>query len=111
MGVNKKDTEREYRKFFQGWLPKVAERLTIILYNVRDRSDLKEEDWDVLMTAYKWYHHGELAAFMPEVGSPKEEQAKVTQNTLFGMTHSLLNDDGTEVVDLSETNKDDNEQI
>jgi hypothetical protein len=104
MGVNKKDTEREYRKFFQGWLPKVAERLTIILYNVRDRSDLKEEDWDVLMTAYRWYHHGELAAFMPEVGPPKEEQVKVTQQTIFDT-------DGTEVVDLSETNKDDNEQI
>lgn len=81
MGIKKKDIDREYRKFFTVWLPKVTERLSVILYNVRDHSDLKEDDWEVLRTAYRWYHFGELSQFMPEVSPPKEQI--VTQPELF----------------------------
>lgn len=73
--LKKKDTEREYRKFFQGWLPKMTERLSVILYNVRDHSDLKEDDWEVIKTAYRWYHMGYLPQFEPEVSSPIGQKA------------------------------------
>lgn len=84
MGIKKKDIEREYRKFFLTWLPKVVERGQIIMLNVRGRNDIKEDDWDVLKFFYKSYHNGELSCFMPEV-SPLQGQnmTNPTQPELF----------------------------
>lgn len=94
-----KEEAREYRKFFCGWLPKVAERLQIIQYNVRDHADLKEDDWEVLKTAYKWYHFGELSQFMPEVSPPQEKTAKVTEQMLFPTDNVTQETIGTSIVD------------
>lgn len=85
MGIKKKDIEREYRKFFVGWFPKVLERGTLIQLNVKDKTDIKEDDLEVLKFFYKSYHNGELSQFMPEVGSPEEEEkeTEIPQTDLF----------------------------
>jgi hypothetical protein len=116
MKSKKKETEREYRNFFCGWLPKLAERLQIILYNVRDHSDLKEGDWEVLRFFYKNYDLGELPQFMPEINPPKEQNmTDIPQSDLFTVNQSEVSqnvtvqpptlDFGIESVDISAETK------
>ena len=81
MAIKKKEIDREYRKFFTVWLPKVTERAQLIMLNVRDHTDIKEDDWEVLEFFYRHYHFGALSQFMPEVSPPKEQN--VTQPDLF----------------------------
>lgn len=111
--LKKKDTEREYRKFFQGWLPKMLERGQVILYNIRDHSDIKDDDWEVLKTFYRWYHFGFLSQFEPEVNQIGQ---KVSQQDLFtaGLAETTAeNSDGIELesssVETKEKESDDTE--
>jgi len=81
MGVKKKDIEREYHKFIESWFPKIVERGTLILLSIKDKTEIKEDDLDVLMFFYKNYYNGELSQFAV-TNTPDREQ-NVIQSGLF----------------------------
>ena len=76
MGIKKKDIDREYRDFIEFYLPKIIERGTLILLSIKDKTEIKEDDMDVLEFFYKSYYNGELSQLMPNVGSSDKEQDK-----------------------------------
>ena len=76
MGIKKKDIDREYRDFIELWLPKIIERGTLILLSIKDKTEIKEDDVDVLEFFYKSYYNGELSQLMPNIGSSDKEQDK-----------------------------------
>jgi hypothetical protein len=107
MGIKKKDIEREYRKFFCGWLPKVVERGQVALININNQTNITDNDWEVLEFFYRNYHNGHLSCFMPEVGSPlAQNMTSVSQIGLFAdnvAENIPLATIGTEVEPAKET--------
>lgn len=84
MDIKKKDIEKEYQEFFLAWLPKVVERGTFLMLNVKDHVNIKENDMEVLKFFYKNYYNGELSQFASEVQSSQEQTSQsVTQTNLF----------------------------
>ena len=79
--MNKKDVDREYRKFVENWLPKYSERLTLILINLKDKKDIRESDWDVVNIAFRNYYMGYLPDFIPP-WQPYDKKAE-KQTTIF----------------------------
>jgi len=73
MGIKKKDIDREYRDFIESWFPKIVERGTLILLSIKDKTEIKEDDLEVLKFFYRSYHNGELSCFMQEVSSHREQ--------------------------------------
>lgn len=85
--MKQKDADREYRKFLENWLPKFTERCTIFLHNLKDRKAVKEDDWEVIKTAFRSYYMGYCPDFVP-VWQPPQEKFKqigifenMTENT------------------------------
>jgi len=81
MGVKKKDIEREYHNFIESWFPKIVERGTLILLSIKDKTEIKEDDLEVLRFFYKNYYNGELSQFAV-TNTPDREQ-NVIQSGLF----------------------------
>lgn len=78
--LEKKDIDREYRKFLVNWLPKYVERLTIDLLCLKDKREIPEGDWEVLETAFQSYYMGYCADFIPAWQPPVRN---ATQQGLF----------------------------
>ena len=78
--MKQKDIDREYRKFAQEWLPKVIERGTIFLENIRNKKKVKEEDWDVIKAYHRLYYLGYCEEFIVP-WQPPQKQSK--QTTIF----------------------------
>ncbi len=78
--MKKKDIEREYRKFVESWLPKFVERLQLSILCIRDKKDIKEDDWETIRTAFRNYYFGYLPDFIPP-WQPPQKQSK--QTTIF----------------------------
>jgi hypothetical protein len=76
--MKKKDVEREHRKFFECWLPKFTERLTVSLLNIKDKRDIKEDDWEAIRTAFRSYYFGYLPDFVPEWQPPQKLSKQTT---------------------------------
>jgi hypothetical protein len=70
--MKKADIDREYRKFAEQWLPKYSERLQLSLLNMKDKRDIREDDWEVLRVAFRNYYFGYLSDFVPEWQPPKK---------------------------------------
>ena len=78
MGMKQKDIDREYRKFAQEWLPKVVERGTVFLENLRNRKKIKEEDWDVIKAYHRLYYLGYCEEFIVPWSPPQKESKQTT---------------------------------
>jgi len=78
--LKKKDIDREYRKFLENWLPKYCERLQLTQLNIKDKRDIREEDWEVLRVAHRSYYMGYLPDFIPKWQPP---HLKPKQATIF----------------------------
>ena len=76
MGIKKKDIDRDYREFIEFYLPKIIERGTLILLSIKDKTEIREDDMDVLEFFYKSYYNGELSQLMPDINSLNKEQDK-----------------------------------
>jgi len=100
MGIKKKDIDREYRDFIESWFPKIVERGTLILLSIKDKTEIKEDDLEVLKFFYRSYHNGELSCFMQEVSQPQEQN--VTQNNLFTVNPTETSNDVTVYPDTIE---------
>lgn len=100
--LEKKDIDREYRKYITQWLPKFNERITLSLLCIKDKREIPEGDWEVLESAFYLYYMGYCADFIPAWQPPN---AKVTQQGLFELTESQQELVGTEVVNTSEETK------
>lgn len=85
--MKQKDVDREYRKFLENWLPKFTERCTIFLHNLKDRKAVKENDWEVIKTAFRSYYMGYCPDFVPAWQSPQE---KFKQIGIFDMEKDKL---------------------
>jgi hypothetical protein len=59
--MKKADIDREYRKFAEQWLPKYSERLQLSLLNMKDKRDIREDDWEVLRVAFRNYYFGQIS--------------------------------------------------
>ena len=80
--MKKKDIEREYRKFVESWLPKFVERLQLSLLCIKDKREIREEDWEAIRTAFRNYYFGYLPDFIPPWQPPQKESK---QTTIFDM--------------------------
>jgi hypothetical protein len=78
--LEKKDIDREYRKYVTQWLPKFVERLTIDLLCIKEKREIPENDWEVLETAFQSYYMGYCADFIPAWQPPVKT---ATQQGLF----------------------------
>ncbi len=78
--MKKKDIEREYCKFVEQWLPKFVERLQLSILCIRDKKDIREDDWEAIRTAFRNYYFGYLPDFIPP-WQPPQKQSK--QTTIF----------------------------
>lgn len=92
--LEKKDIDREYRKYIQNWLPKFVERLTIDQLCIKEKREIPENDWEVLEAAFYLYYMGYCADFIPAWQPPN---AKVTQQGLFELTESHSINSGMEI--------------
>lgn len=63
--LEKKDVDREHRKFVLNWLPKYVERLTIDLMCLKDKTEIPEGDWEVIECAFRNYYMGYCPDFIP----------------------------------------------
>ena len=93
--MKQKDADREYRKFLENWLPKFTERCTIFLHNLKDRKAVKEDDWEVIKTAFRSYYMGYCPDFVP-VWQPPQEKFK--QIGIFDMEKEETKDKSAEEV-------------
>ena len=97
--MKKKDVEREYRKFIENWLPRYCERLTLFLYSLKDKRDIKEGDWESVKTAFRSYYMGYCPDFIPPwepfVPTPK-------QTTIFDSVKEETTDISTDVITQSD---------
>lgn len=94
--LEKKDIDREYRKYITQWLPKFNERITIDLLCIKEKREIPENDWEVLETAFQSYYMGYCADFIPAWQPPVKN---AVQQGLFtdGMTDTITeNAVGTE---------------
>ena len=89
--MKKKDVDREYRKFVEAWLPKYAERLTLILLSLKDKRDIREPDWDVVNIAFRNYYMGYLPDFIPpwQPWQPYDKNAE-KQTTIFDIAEKSV---------------------
>ena len=78
--MKQKDIDREYRKFAQEWLPKMAERAVCFLENLKNKKKVKEEDWDVIKAYHRLYYLGYCEEFIVP-WQPPQKQSK--QTTIF----------------------------
>ena len=76
--MKQKDIDREYRKFFTEWLPKFTERLTLSLLNLKDRREIKEEDWEAIKSAHRLYYFGYLPDYILPWQHPQKESKQTT---------------------------------
>lgn len=76
--MKKKDIEREYRKFVENWLPKFVERLQLSLLCIKDKREIKEDDWEAIRTAFRNYYFGYLPDFIPPWQPPQKESKQTT---------------------------------
>lgn len=81
--LEKKDIDREYRKYITQWLPKFNERITIDLLCIKDKREIPENDWEVLESAFYLYYMGYCADFIPAWQPPVKN---ATQQGLFADT-------------------------
>jgi hypothetical protein len=97
--MKKKDIDREYRKFIDNWLPKYTERLTMFLFSLKDKRDIKENDWESVKTAFRSYYMGYCPDFIPPwepfVATPK-------QTTIFDSQKEDTTDKNTDTITQSE---------
>jgi hypothetical protein len=97
--MKKKDVEREYRKFVENWLPRYCERLTLFLYSIKDKRDIKENDWESVKTAFRSYYMGYCPDFIPPwepfVATPK-------QTTIFDSVKEEKHDTPSDTITQSE---------
>ena len=84
--MKKKDIEREYRKFVENWLPKFVERLQLSLLCIKDKREIREEDWEAIRTAFRNYYFGYLPDFIPPWQPPQKESK---QTTIFGTMEEM----------------------
>ena len=82
--VEKKDGDREYRKFILSWLPKYGERIQMILLNIKDKREINDDDMEVMRTAYRSYYMGYCPDFVPAWQPPakKATQLSIINDTL-----------------------------
>jgi hypothetical protein len=98
MGIKKKEIVREYHKFVETWMPKCVERGTLLLLSIKDKTEIKEDDLEVLKFFYCSYYNGELSQFLPEASPPKEQN--VTQSIQTELFNNF-----TEGLKLPQTDK------
>ncbi len=82
--VEKKDGDREYRKFILSWLPKYGERIQMILLNIKDKREINEDDMEVMRTAFRSYYMGYCPDFVPAWQPHDKSSAKqlsITDNS------------------------------
>lgn len=79
---------------FMEWLPKVSERLTFILLNIKEKRDLSDVDYDVLNVFHRLYYNGELPLYQSKQKLPDETAVR---QGLFGQIDSTSGK-GTKVV-------------
>ena len=87
--MKKKDVDREYRKFVENWLPKFTERLTCCLLCIKEKKDIKEDDWEAIRAAFRDYYFGYLPDFVPPWQPPQKESK---QTTIFDSMKEETND-------------------
>lgn len=76
--MKQKDIDREYRKFAQEWLPKMAERAICFLECIRNKKKVKEEDWDVIMAYHRLYYLGYCEEFIQPWQAPQKQSKQTT---------------------------------
>ncbi len=79
---------------FGEWLPKVEERLRLILYNIKGKVDITEADYDVLKYFHRIYWSGEMPFFKSK---PNLTDEIAVQQGLFGQIDSTASK-GTKIV-------------
>ena len=81
-------------------MPKTVERATLILLSIKDKTEIREEDWDVLKFFWRGYYEGHLSNFIPEINPPQEKIVKSGEQMLFSMSDCQQETVGTDVVDI-----------
>jgi len=67
------ETELEFRE----WLPKISERLRLILYDIKGKTDITEEDYEVLKFFHKIYWMGEMPFYKSKLNLPTETATEI----------------------------------
>ena len=66
--------------YWKEWIPKITERLTLILIKAQNGRDISEDDYELLRVLFKIYDNGELPLYRSK---PNIAAEIAVQNDLF----------------------------
>lgn len=82
---------------FKEWLSKVTERCNIVLFSLKEKTEIKEDDWDILRELHGLYFKGHIPILHNIPVHIDEEMEKMSQANLFSGSSVSNNSDGTVV--------------
>jgi hypothetical protein len=85
---------------FIRWMAKVTERLNIVQLSIKEKIEIREEDWEIIKLLHRQHNIGALPIYENIVINKDESSQSVTQANLFSADVSstaVVDSNGTDI--------------